>query len=145
MEKSRQRIHPHPDTVVLIPGCVAACILTCACYESHSRQPEGDPVPAVCGNGAVETGEECDDGNDVQWDGCDGDPGNEGIHAMAIDTDGISHSPEFQVNVYSILDQSNPSVAMSASGNFIVGWTAVTTTRTSGGSGGGSSERDGCP
>jgi cysteine-rich repeat protein len=32
--------------------------------------PEGDDV-AGCGNGIPETGEECDDGNDVDGDGCD--------------------------------------------------------------------------
>ena len=27
-------------------------------------------VEAACGNGTVETGEECDDGNDLSTDGC---------------------------------------------------------------------------
>jgi cysteine-rich repeat protein len=31
---------------------------------------DGSPLPAVCGNGALEAGEECDDGNLVDGDGC---------------------------------------------------------------------------
>jgi len=34
---------------------------------------EWDDAPGQCGNGRVETGEECDDGNDVEGDGCDND------------------------------------------------------------------------
>src|SRR5262249_13095930 len=33
----------------------------------------GRPDPAICGNGIVETGEECDDGNDLDADGCTND------------------------------------------------------------------------
>lgn len=32
-----------------------------------------EPIEPVCGNGAVESGEECDDGNTVDGDGCDSD------------------------------------------------------------------------
>jgi cysteine-rich repeat protein len=31
---------------------------------------EGDPLPVACGNGVVEAGEECDDGNTTDGDGC---------------------------------------------------------------------------
>jgi len=35
------------------------------------------PDPAVCGNGIVEDGEDCDDGNNVDGDGCSANCGNE--------------------------------------------------------------------
>jgi cysteine-rich repeat protein len=34
---------------------------------------DGEGETRVCGNGEVEAGEQCDDGNDVEGDGCDGD------------------------------------------------------------------------
>lgn len=54
-------------------------------------QPEGDPgvcrdsacVPAGCGNGLMDGGEECDDGNMVDGDGCDGDC----TFSCSVDTD----------------------------------------------------------
>jgi cysteine-rich repeat protein len=34
-------------------------------------RPDGDPFPAVCGDGYLDPGEECDDGNRLNGDGCD--------------------------------------------------------------------------
>jgi len=49
------------------------------CYDSHGNavdEDAGDEAGrAVCGNGVVERGEECDDGNDVNEDGCNRDCG----------------------------------------------------------------------
>jgi cysteine-rich repeat protein len=37
-------------------------------------EPDGEPdIPPTCGNGTTDEGEECDDGNDVDGDGCDRD------------------------------------------------------------------------
>jgi cysteine-rich repeat protein len=38
--------------------------------DDADAENESDDVEAVCGDGVVEDGEECDDGNDVDWDGC---------------------------------------------------------------------------
>ncbi|MFZ6180662.1 DUF4215 domain-containing protein [Nannocystis pusilla] len=39
---------------------------------SSSGDPGFEPPAPVCGNGYLEAGEQCDDGNDVDDDGCDG-------------------------------------------------------------------------
>jgi len=45
----------------------AAVVIACGCGSS---QPAGDDVPAGCGDGVVDSGEQCDDGNDNRFDGC---------------------------------------------------------------------------
>jgi len=37
---------------------------------SQSSTGDDDDIPANCGNGSVDTGEQCDDGNDNRFDGC---------------------------------------------------------------------------
>jgi hypothetical protein len=58
----------------------------------------------------------------VAWqsDGQDGD--GYGIYAQRYNKAGKPMGPEFQVNVSTTNDQTNPSVAMDASGNFIIAW-----------------------
>ena len=51
----------------LLPAAVAALV---ACNTSTRPTPLGIPATAVCGNGVQEGGEECDDGNGVNADGC---------------------------------------------------------------------------
>jgi len=58
-----------------------------------------------CGNAEVEEGEECDDGNDVVWDGCD---------QCVI--------AEFQLNYFASGGQTSPDVAVFTSGGFVVAW-----------------------
>ncbi|MDJ0764426.1 MAG: DUF4215 domain-containing protein [Myxococcota bacterium] len=59
----------------------------------------------VCGNGFITPSEQCEDLNDVQWDGC---------NACRI--------AEFQVNTYSHNDQAGPAVAMASDSRFVVVW-----------------------
>ena len=49
------------DTVQPAPLCVAHC-------EAPTHAEDSQPV---CGNGIIEAGEECDDGNTRSLDGCD--------------------------------------------------------------------------
>ena len=51
------------DCYGLIAGTCEDGIRLCCC-------PRPGPSPAVCGNGVVEAGEQCDDGNIVSGDGC---------------------------------------------------------------------------
>jgi hypothetical protein len=45
-----------------------------------------------------------------------------GVFARRFDAAGIAEAPEFQVNTYTEFYQQNPSLAMSAEGNFAVVW-----------------------
>ncbi|PLX21916.1 hypothetical protein C0584_01095 [Candidatus Parcubacteria bacterium] len=50
---------------------------SCSAAESASGSCPGDcTLPPVCGNGVVESGEDCDDGNTVDGDGCNTDSNN---------------------------------------------------------------------
>jgi cysteine-rich repeat protein len=46
-----------------------AVIVASGCGSS-SQPPGGDDVPPGCGDGVVDSGEQCDDGNDNAFDGC---------------------------------------------------------------------------
>jgi len=59
----------------------------------------------VCGNGALEEDEECDDGNDVAWDGC---------HKCLVS--------EIQVNTTVAGRQAAPAVATFWDGSYVVAW-----------------------
>jgi hypothetical protein len=45
-----------------------------------------------------------------------------GIYAQRYDKDGGAQGSEFRVNTYTISNQTNPSVAMDADGDFVVTW-----------------------
>ncbi len=64
-----------------------------------------DGVLATCGDGKVDPGEECDDGNDTVWDGCDG-----------------CRISELRVNSSTEYDQKSPSIAMAPDGRFVIVW-----------------------
>ncbi len=51
----------------LLPAAIAALV---ACNSSTGPTPNSPPATAVCGNGVQEGGEECDDGNGLNTDGC---------------------------------------------------------------------------
>jgi hypothetical protein len=53
-------------------------------------------------------------------DGQDGSLG--GIYGQRIDAEGLLIGPEFRVNQTTFSDQTRPSVAMDAAGNFLVAW-----------------------
>jgi cysteine-rich repeat protein len=52
---------------LLLLAAIAALV---ACNDTSGPSPAAPPPTAVCGNGVRETGEECDDGNAVNADGC---------------------------------------------------------------------------
>ena len=52
------------------------------------------PAPIVCGNGIVESGEECDDGNKVNGDGCSSSCQIETINQTCTDSDGVVEQKE---------------------------------------------------
>ena len=56
----------------------------------------------------------------IAWQRGDGD--GEGIYAQRYDSAGNPVGSEFQVNTYTANDQWWPSVAMDASGNFVIAW-----------------------
>jgi cysteine-rich repeat protein len=85
-------------TFIIITTIAAAW----GCYASQGRMHE---EPATCGNALVEAGEQCDDGNEVDWDGC---------NSCTIS--------EFMVNTLTDLHQQNPDVAVAPDGSFIVVW-----------------------
>jgi cysteine-rich repeat protein len=66
----------NPDGDADLDGVPNNADCDCAC-------PDGDPPPAVCGNGIVEGDEQCDDGNTTDLDFCsnaciaDNDPGSD--------------------------------------------------------------------
>ena len=51
--------------------CVATMLMTSEDYGTPGFINNGCSAPGTCGNNAVEAGEECDDGNTTNGDGCD--------------------------------------------------------------------------
>ena len=54
--------------------CLSGSCITSGEYDGYTRGPDyascgAEPSP-VCGNGVLESGEQCDDGNTVSYDGC---------------------------------------------------------------------------
>jgi cysteine-rich repeat protein len=79
----------------LIASAVAALALTpgCSC-NGDDTDDDTDPTPAaVCGNGAVEAGEMCDDGNTTAGDGCSSSCQNEMV-MMGVCGDGTTDAGE---------------------------------------------------
>jgi hypothetical protein len=84
----------------------------CCNYDCEGKQCGDDGCGGSCGTCIEEVGcsaeglcNGCDDGNDIDWDGC---------------TDGII--TEFQVNAYWVGDQSSPAVAALNNDSFVVAW-----------------------
>jgi hypothetical protein len=57
----------------------------------------------------------------VAWEGYT-DGSNYGIHAQRFDSGGVKQGGEFLVNTYTTGPQTNPTVAMNSSGDFVVAW-----------------------
>ncbi len=56
-------------------GCSATCMIEAVAVAPSTSTTSSPTVvtsstPAVCGNNSVEIGEQCDDGNILNWDGC---------------------------------------------------------------------------
>jgi hypothetical protein len=58
----------------------------------------------------------------VAWASYDQDGSDSGVFAQLFDAAGVPRGAEFRVNTYTTGRQSFPSVAMDASGNFMVTW-----------------------
>jgi len=84
--------------------------LTGAYARHFDTQGVGQCLPYVsgpsCGDGAVDPGEACDDGNAVEWDGCND----------------VCACTELQVNATVSGEQTGPVVAWAGDGRFVVAW-----------------------
>ncbi len=58
----------------------------------------------------------------IAWQSAAQDGSNYGIFARGFSSAGVSLAMEFQVNTYTLDHQTDPSIAVSASGDFIVAW-----------------------
>jgi hypothetical protein len=58
----------------------------------------------------------------ISWQSQGQDGDSYGIYAQRYDKTGAKVSSEFQVNTYTTSNQSNPSVAMDATGDFVISW-----------------------
>jgi len=63
----------------------------------------------LCGDGLVEPGEKCDDGNDIPWDGCSSE----------------CTIVEFQANDCSVDEQFSPAVGALVGGGYVLGWSGA--------------------
>ncbi len=59
----------------------------------------------------------------ISWNGFDQGDIN-GIYARRYDNNGVAEGAEFQVNTDIPSFQANPTVAMDATGNFVISWTS---------------------
>ncbi len=55
-----------------VRGRLSAVVIVLAMGFGHAGCSDDDASGAVCGNGIVEAGEDCDDGNNLNGDGCSG-------------------------------------------------------------------------
>ena len=97
------------------------CVLCADCFpccgDGHCLQDEScetcandcGACPAECGDGNLDDGEDCDDGNGDAWDGCTG-----------------CEITEFQINTTGTGDQMYADVAAFPSGGFVVVWESPT-------------------
>jgi len=90
----------------------ACCTLDCDAKECGGDGCGGScgeclPGQACINSGCPMNGKQCDDGNDVDWDGCTS----------------AGEIAEFQVNEYANAGQSQPDVASLSSGGYVTVWT----------------------
>ena len=89
------------------PGDCGDCCGNGLCDDDFGEACDTCPVDCgdCCGNGEVDGDEQCDDGNDVDWDGCTG-----------------CEITEFQVNTFTQGEQAYPDVVALEDGGFAVVW-----------------------
>ncbi|MEH1821952.1 MAG: cadherin-like domain-containing protein [Nostoc sp.] len=58
----------------------------------------------------------------ISWQSYGQDGDNNGIYARRYNSSGVAQGSEFQVNNTTTDNQSNPSVAIAADGNFVISW-----------------------
>lgn len=79
-------------------------------------------VPNVCGNGAVDAGEQCDDGNNAYGDGCTpacaaGDARREDVAAnVSVQLPFVAEEPSFHAGAENLSDTGPATVAIMAAG-----------------------------
>jgi cysteine-rich repeat protein len=88
-----------------IPGCGGPCATAVDCDDGNNCTEDvcqggacqNNPIPGcgapICGNGVIEVGETCDDGNMVNGDGCSSTCQTEGGGACAIDSQCNDNNP----------------------------------------------------
>jgi hypothetical protein len=60
----------------------------------------------------------------VTWSGADASGEVRNVYARRYDAAGVAQGGQFQVNAFTTGDQVNPSVAMSATGDFVITWSS---------------------
>lgn len=58
----------------------------------------------------------------VAWDSLEQDGSGDGVYAQRFNAAGVAQGSEFRVNTYTTSQQRSPSVAMNASGHFVITW-----------------------
>ena len=61
----------------------------------------------------------------VVWQDLGQDGSGFGVYGQRFNSTGVPQAGEFQVNTFTTSDQSSPSVAMDATGNFVVTWDSI--------------------
>lgn len=79
--------------------------------NTYTSGNQGTPVVAMSGSGFV-----------VAWQSQDQDGSGYGIYGQRYDAAVIPQGAEFRANTFTNNNQSNPTVAMDGSGNFVIGW-----------------------
>ena len=84
---------------VLLVGLLLAAGVGCDGIDSadlgagsHSPGGKGDDPSSACGNGVLDPGEDCDDGNALNLDGCDRTCGFEQSQRIAARGEGPGHA-----------------------------------------------------
>lgn len=58
----------------------------------------------------------------ITWESKDQDGSDYGVYAQRYNSAGIPQGSEFQVNTYTIENQSEPAIAMDSDGDFVITW-----------------------
>lgn len=94
-------------------GCVAGTMDGC-CAAGCNANTDGD-CAAICGNGVVEPGEQCDDGGTAAGDGCDATCQSEAVATAFRMSDLDLMDPHIYIQLFGCRDITNGNVPFNAS------------------------------